>query len=148
MLSYLGPYWGESQALNNITLCSLEQYNLLSISRINRKRGRNRSCSEALRGPGRNPGSTLDIFSWKTLVKTSPWAMVKLFFQSSQTPTNQTGDNIYPNNEEAKLSLHLSVAFSVTKLFSQKIKIKHLIFSATWEWPRQERPQDKYLEWL
>ena len=37
----------------------------------------------------------------------------------------------YKNNGEVKLSLHLSVAFSVTKLFSQKIKIKHLIFSAT-----------------
>ena len=55
----------------------------------------------------------------------------EIVFQSSQTPTNQTGDNIYLNNEEAKLSLHLSVAFSITKLFSQKIKIKHLIFSAT-----------------
>ena len=95
MLCYLGPYWGESQALNNITLCSLEQYNLLSISRINRKRGRNSSRSEALRGPGRNPGSTLEIFSWKTLVKTSLWAMVILFFQSSQTPTNPTGDKTY-----------------------------------------------------
>ena len=55
----------------------------------------------------------------------------EIVFQSSQTPTNQTGDKTYQNNGEAKLSLHLSVAFSVTKLFSQKIKIKHLIFSAT-----------------
>ena len=55
----------------------------------------------------------------------------EIVFQSSQTPTNQTGDKRYQNNEEAKLSLHLSVAFSIAKLFSQKIKIKHLIFSAT-----------------
>ena len=54
----------------------------------------------------------------------------EIVFQSSQTPTNQTGDKTYQNNEEAKLSLHLSVAFSIAKLFSQKIKIKHLIFSA------------------
>jgi hypothetical protein len=29
------------------------------------------------------------------LVKTSPWAMVILFFQSSQTTTNLTGDKTY-----------------------------------------------------
>ena len=49
MLSYLGSYSGESQALKIKTLCSLEQYNLLITSRVNRKRGIDSSCSEALR---------------------------------------------------------------------------------------------------
>ena len=49
MLCYLGPYTGEGQALNNISLCSLEQYKLLIIPRIIRKRSKNSSFSEALR---------------------------------------------------------------------------------------------------
>jgi hypothetical protein len=78
----------------------------------------------------------------------SLWAVVKLCLQSSETPASKTGDKRYQNNVEAKLSLWLSMASSVAKLFSEKIKVKHLTLFCCQKIPKAAEHTDKDLERL